>query len=177
MNQRTGPAKEAAALAEQVADALAGRTVAAAESVTSGNVAAALAAAKGAGEWLKGSVVAYHREVKFSVLGVQPGPVITADCAKQMALQVSSLLDSDLSVATTGAGGPGLEEGQQPGTVFIAVATSDGCHVNAYHFGGEPAEVVHHSTVQALRDLAAAAVAGHFAGPSNAPAYSPQGRS
>jgi len=153
--QLTGPAEEAIDLAEQVAQALAGRTVATAESITSGNVAAALAAATDASQWLKGSVVAYAQQVKFCVLGVEAGPVINAGCARQMAVGVSGLLDADVSVATTGAGGPGPEEGEQPGTVYIAVATQDDCWISRYQFDGEPPSVVHLATVQALRDLVA----------------------
>jgi nicotinamide-nucleotide amidase len=154
MNQLTGPTAEASALAQRVAKSLDGRTVAAAESITSGNIAAALAAAEDASHWFKGSVVAYAREAKYRVLKVDPGPVITAGCARQMAIGVSNLLHTDFSIATTGAGGPGAEEGQPPGTVFIAVATQDRCQVNAYHFDGEPPEVVHQATIAALRDLA-----------------------
>src|ERR1700712_5335471 len=122
MNQRTGPAAEASALARRVTQALDGRTVASAESITSGNIAAALAAAEDASRWFKGSVVTYAREAKFSVLGVDRGPVISADCVRQMAVNAAGLFDADITVATTGAGGPGDEEGQPPGTVFIAVA-------------------------------------------------------
>jgi nicotinamide-nucleotide amidase len=160
MNEMTGPADEAADLAQQVAEALRGRTVATAESMTSGNVAAALAAAQDASQWLQGSVVAYSRQVKFSVLGVDRGPVITAGCARQMARGVTRLLGADISVATTGAGGPDSEEGQPAGTVFIAVATQDRCEVKRYQFDGGPPRVVHLSTIQALRDLVALVTAG-----------------
>jgi len=158
MNKLTGPADEASALAQQVAQSVDGRTVAAAESITSGNIAAALAAAENASQWFKGSVVAYAREAKYSVLGVDSGPVITPSCVRQMAVGVSNLLDADISVATTGAGGPGAEEDQPPGTVFVAVATRDRCSARAYHFEGEPSEVVHQATITALRDLASAIV-------------------
>lgn len=158
MTPVSGPPDEARSLAQQVARALDGtsRTVAAAESITSGNIAAALAAAPNAGQWFKGAVVAYAPEVKFSVLGVEPGPVITSGCARQMATGVSALLGADLSVGTSGAGGPGPEEDRPAGTVFIAVSTRDGSHAREYHFDGEPPDIVYQSTVQALRDLAAA---------------------
>jgi nicotinamide-nucleotide amidase len=158
MNELTGPTDEASALAQRIAQSVDGRTVAAAESISSGNIAAALAAAENASDWFKGSVVAYAREAKYSVLGVDSGPVITSRCVRQMAVGVSDLLDADISVATTGAGGPGAEEDQPPGTVFVAVATRDSCSVKAYHFEGEPNEVVHQATIAALRDLASAFV-------------------
>ena len=148
---------DAAHVAERIAHDLrrCNRTVAAAESVTGGNIATHLAAAQGAGDWFRGALTAYSEEAKFTVLNVQPGPVITADCARQMAIGVAQLLKADFAVSTTGAGGPGPEEDQSPGTVFIAVASPTSCEVNEYHFHGDPETVVHESTTQALHDLAA----------------------
>ena len=142
-------------MAQRVASALDGRTAASAESITSGHIGACLAAAPDAGRWFRGTVVAYAQDVKFSVLGVQPGQVVTAGCASQMALGVGSLMGADVSVSTTGVGGPGEAEGQPPGTVFIGVATSSGCQVREYHFDGEPPEVVQRATIQALCDVLA----------------------
>ena len=160
MTTSTGPCEEAQILAERTAEALHNpkRTVAAAESITCGNIAAALAAAPNASQWFRGSVVAYSREVKFSVLRVDPGPVITSSCVQQMAVNVRRLLGADIAVATTGAGGPGREEDQPAGTVFIGIATPDGCSTRECHFLGEPSEIVHEATLQALRDLADAVV-------------------
>ena len=162
MTELSGPEDELLLLAEQVAKALDGtnRTAATAESITCGTIAAALAAAQNASQWFHGAVVAYNRDVKFSVLGVDPGPVITAGCARQMAVGASALLGADIAVGTTGAGGPGPEEGQPAGTVFIAVTTPENDQVREYHFTGEPAEVVHSATIQALRDLVAVLTEG-----------------
>jgi nicotinamide-nucleotide amidase len=156
MTESSGQPEETHVLAERVAELLEGTnsTVAAAESITSGSIATALAAAPNASQWFQGSVVAYAPKVKFSVLGVDPGPVITAGCARQMAIRVSTLLGADISVGTTGSGGPGDEEGQPAGTVFIAVATAQGCQVREYHFDNDPAGVVQSAAIQALRDLA-----------------------
>jgi len=149
-------AYEIAKLAEGVAGALrrTNRTAAAAESVTGGQVTCRLSAAGGASEWFRGGLVAYSEHAKFSVLGVDPGPVITRACAEQMATGVRKLLSADYAVSTTGAGGPGPEEGQPAGTVFIAVATPTGCQVRHCRFDGDPETIVEHATAQALRDLA-----------------------
>lgn len=133
-----------------------GGTAAAAESVTGGNVTSHLSAGESASDWFHGGVIAYSEEVKFSVLNVDRGPVITDRCAEQMAVGVAKLLKTDYAVATTGAGGPGEQEGKPAGTVFIAVATPDGSRVVEYHFGGDPSEVVRQATAQALTNLAEA---------------------
>jgi nicotinamide-nucleotide amidase len=127
-----------------------GRTVAVAESLTSGSLACYLGAAPEASEWFAGGITAYAPEVKFKVLGVAPGPVITAGCARQMADGVVRLMNADYGVAVTGAGGPDREEGHPAGTVFAAVHTPGHTETFEYHFAGEPATVVKMATREAL---------------------------
>jgi nicotinamide-nucleotide amidase len=137
-----------------------GRAIAAAESVTAGAIAVGLAAAPQASTWFRGSLVAYSSAVKHGVLGVDRGPVITAHAAVQMARGAARLLDADIAVATTGAGGPDPEEGQPAGTVFIAVCgPNQRVQVDRYRFSGGPEEVVKAAAAQALRDLSAFAAA------------------
>jgi len=148
-------------LEQEIADALVGsnQTAAVAESLTGGNVSAGLSAIEGASDWFLGGVVAYAEVVKFDLLGVDQGPVITAKTAEQMARGVSRLLHADYAVATTGVGGPGPQEGVPQGTVFIAVATPTTTRVQRYEFDGDPSEIVRRTTQQALQDLADAAAA------------------
>jgi nicotinamide-nucleotide amidase len=150
---------EAMDLARSIARAVsnAGLTCAVAESVTGGHVSAHMAASPDASEWFRGGLVAYSSAVKFDVLGVTPGPVVTAECAQQMATGVRALLAGDIAVATTGAGGPGSAEGQPAGTVFVAVETPSRRTVHGYQLDGDPEQVVKRATLQALRDLHAAA--------------------
>ncbi len=128
--------------------------VAVAESVTGGKIAAQLAAGANSADWFCGGVVAYQSEVKFRVLGVDRGPVVTASAAKQMARGVRELHGADVAVAVTGAGGPDPQDGQPVGTVFIGLSTSSGDRVQEHHFDGEPERVVAATTVAALRMLA-----------------------
>lgn len=127
-----------------------GLLVAAAESLTSGRVLAALGKGKGATEWFAGGVVAYLDEVKYDVLGVAEGPVVTPVCALQMAQGVAKLLGADASVATTGVGGPEAQDGQPPGTVFIAVQVDGEVSAQGFYFEGQPADVVSLATSRAL---------------------------
>lgn len=149
---------EPADLATSIAHALkrSGRTVAVAESLTSGSIASSLGAAERASDWFRGGVIAYSAEVKFDVLGVAEGSVVTAACAKQMALGVAELTGADFALAVTGVGGPEPEEGKPVGTVFAAVASPHGDRVEECHFDGEPAEIVRATTTHGLRMLAAA---------------------
>jgi nicotinamide-nucleotide amidase len=152
------PTTEAHEIAEAIARRLAGTelTVAVAESLTSGNLAGRLGAAPNASDWFAGGVVAYTTTVKVHVLGVDPGPVVTARCARQMARGVLDLTRTDYAVALTGVGGPDPDEGHPAGTVFLAVASADGEKVAERHFDGDPGAVVQASTLEALRMLLAA---------------------
>lgn len=128
--------------------------VACAESLTSGAIAAALGRGEDASSWFAGGVVAYSSTVKFDVLGVEQGPVITAPCAAQMADGVRTLLAADATVAVTGAGGPGEEEGEPAGTVYIATWVDGRSDVTRHLFDGDPAKVVEQTVQQALEQLA-----------------------
>ena len=142
-------------LAEQVGEAAgdAGLTVGTAESITAGAVATALAAAPEASEWFHGGVVAYSPRVKQDVLGVTPGPVVTDRCAREMARGAARLLEVDAAVATTGVGGPDPEEGEPPGTVYVAVVGPAGESCHRLGLAGSPEEVVDLAAERALELL------------------------
>jgi hypothetical protein len=100
-------------------------------------------------------VAAYAAEVKFKVLDVEPGPVVTRRCAAQMAAGAARLLGADIAVAVTGVGGPEPDEGRPAGTVYLAVTS--GPHkaedVIRHHFDGDPEQVVELSAISTLRLL------------------------
>jgi nicotinamide-nucleotide amidase len=119
-----------------------GLTVAVAESLTGGNIAVALAAAQAASEWFRGSLVAYSSDVKHGVLDVPDGPVVCAEAAEAMARGVRRLLRADVAVGVTGSGGPEPQDGQEPGTVFVAVDDGVRPHVRRFDLHGDPQEVL-----------------------------------
>lgn len=145
-------------LAEEIAGMLQeqGRSVAVAESLTSGRIATRLGAAPNAASWFRGCLVSYHDEVKHDVLGVEEGPVVTDPAARQMAAGVARLLRADVAVATTGAGGPDGQDGQPPGTVFIALHAAGEVQCRELHLEGEPDEVVDQTAEAALELLRSA---------------------
>lgn len=130
-----------------------GQTVATAESLTGGKLACHLAAAPNSSEWFRGSVVAYASEVKYELLGVPLGPVISEECAAAMAWGVADLLRADLAIAVTGVGGPDDQEGQPPGTVWFGVSIQGAVHTELQHFTGGPEKVLEQTTLHALMML------------------------
>ena len=102
-----------------------GLSLAVAESLTGGLVGTRLTAVPGSSDVFRGAVVSYASDVKFSLLGVPEGPVVSNDAAKAMALGVRKRLGADVGIATTGVAGPAEQEGHSPGTVFLGLAYGD----------------------------------------------------
>ncbi|MCS0637677.1 CinA family protein [Streptomyces sp. LP05-1] len=102
------------------------QTVAVAESLTGGLVAAAFTSVPGASRSFRGSVTAYATALKHELLGVdaellaERGAVDPA-VAAQMAAGVRARLGADWGLATTGVAGPEAQDGRPVGTVFVAV--------------------------------------------------------
>ena len=145
-------------LAERVAGLARSRglRVAVAESLTAGRLSSMLGRGEDASRWYRGGVVAYDEDVKFRVLGVTPGPVVTDLCARELAEGVRRLLAADVALGITGVGGPGPQEDCPPGTVHLAVAGCDGTQSLQACLPGDPSEVVEEATRLALDELARA---------------------
>ena len=143
---------DAADLAEQIAEIAeaAGVTVAVAESLTGGKLACHLAAAPSSSTWFRGGVVAYSSEVKYEVLGVPRGPVVSEACAAAMAEGAAKLLGADVAVAVTGVGGPDEQEGQPAGTVCFGLT---GGASEQHLFDGGPQDVLDRTVAHALELL------------------------
>jgi len=138
-----GPAIDA--LVRRLADACRDRglTLATAESLTGGQLAAAISSGPESGSWYRGGIVAYHPSVKYTLLGAPRGPVVRPETAVAMAESTARILNADYAAAVTGVGGPEPQEGKPAGTVFLAtVAPERGARVEPHVFSGEPAEVL-----------------------------------
>ena len=131
-------------LAEQVITLLrdAGQTVAAAESLTGGLVAAGLTTVPGASYAVRGGVIAYATELKAVLLGV-PQAMLDAHgavypgVAAAMADGVRQRLGATFGVATTGVAGPDPQDGQPVGTVHIAVSADNDTVVRTLALDGD----------------------------------------
>jgi len=102
-----------------------GLTLGVAESLTGGLVGARLTDAEGATDFFRGSIVSYQSDVKYEVLGVPEGPVVSEPAACAMAEGAAKVLGADVGLGVTGVAGPAEQEGQPVGTVYLA-ATVDG---------------------------------------------------
>ena len=125
-------------------------TLAVAESVTGGLIASRLVGVAGASQWFRGGVVSYASEVKFDLLGVPVGPVVSADAAEVMASGVRTLLKADIGLSVTGVAGPEEQDGQPPGTVFVGLSLGDTVQHAALRLPGDRPRVRAYSAISAL---------------------------
>jgi nicotinamide-nucleotide amidase len=137
-------------------------TVAVAESLTGGRVAAALTAVPGASAVLRGSVTAYATDLKASLLGVDAALLsrvgaVDGEVARQMAVGVRRVCGADLGIATTGVAGPEGQDGKPVGTVFVAVVgpDDDRALVVPARFEGDRAAIQREATRLALANAVA----------------------
>jgi nicotinamide-nucleotide amidase len=143
-----------------------GETLAVAESLTGGLVAAEITSVPGASKAFRGSVTAYATSLKHELLGVDADLLaargaVDEQVAAQMAAGVRRALDADWGIATTGVAGPDAQDGQPVGTVFVAVdgpsgpdaGSASGGKVEALRLNGSRAEIRRESVRSVLAVL------------------------
>ncbi|MCW2588644.1 MAG: competence damage-inducible protein [Mycobacterium sp.] len=117
---------------DQVAQLLSGRTIATAESCTSGMVAARLTDRAGSSAYVTGGVVSYSNQAKMDLLGVdaellEAHGAVSEPVAEAMAAGALDRFGADTAVAITGIAGPGGGSAEKPvGTVCFSVRLGDG---------------------------------------------------
>ena len=139
---------------------ISGLTVATAESCTGGNIAHRLTLIPGISDCFKGSVVAYHNELKINALGVSARDIeqygaVSSQVATQMAEGARKVMQTDLAVATTGIAGPTGGTDEKPvGTIWISVSSPERTITRSFNFGQFAREnFIERSTMAALMML------------------------
>ena len=134
-------------------------TVAVAESMTGGLLAAALADLPESSQRFLGGVVSYRADTKMEVLGV-PADVIASNgvvsrpTAQLMAEGARRIFQASLAISVTGVAGPEQQEGKPVGLTYIGVSLDGRTEVREYRWpGGRAANRV--ASVEAAIDLAA----------------------
>ncbi len=135
-----------------------GQTLATAESLTGGRLAARVTTVAGASAVYLGGIVAYATPVKVALLGVperlvEEHGVISPECARAMAEGARHSMAATFAISTTGVAGPDPQEDEPPGTVFVAVAGPGGVQVRALTLGGSREEVQERTCDEAFAAL------------------------
>ena len=117
---------------DQIAQLLAGRRIATAESCTGGLLSARLTDLLGSSAYVAGGVLAYANEAKTELLGVareliEEHGAVSEPVAEAMAAGALRRFSADTAVAITGIAGPGGGTEDKPvGTVCFTVKLTDG---------------------------------------------------
>ncbi len=125
-------------IAEQLVEK--GRTVAVAESCTGGLLANLFTNIPGSSAYFLGGVIAYDNSVKTNLLGIKNSVIeeygaVSEVVAREMAIGMQNLVNSDFVLATTGIAGPtGETEDKQVGLVYIAIVEGDDVIVKKFVF-------------------------------------------
>ncbi len=127
-----------------------GLTLGLAESMTGGLIASRLTSVPGASTWFRGGVVSYAGEVKFDLLGVPPGPVVSEPAARAMAEGARRVLGADVGLAVTGVAGPGDHEGVPAGTVVVGLALAEASEASRLRLPGDRVTVTQLGAISAL---------------------------
>ena len=130
-----------------------------AESCSGGYIAHLITSVAGSSDYFKGSVVAYHNEVKQRTLKVDKRLIdqhgaVSQEVVEAMVEGVLDLTGADVAVATSGIAGPLGGTAEKPvGTVWIAVGSKKQIVSKKFLFGKERGNNIERTAVSALNML------------------------
>ena len=121
-----------------------------AESMTGGLVASRLVNVPGSSAWFRGSIVAYDEQVKFDLLGVPEGPVVSEAAARAMADGARKVLGADVGLSVTGVAGPAEQDGRPVGTVLFGLALDGDTEVVEIRLPGDRESIRQYAAISLL---------------------------
>jgi nicotinamide-nucleotide amidase len=140
------------------------QTLAVAESLTGGLLAATIVDVPGASTVFRGGLVVYATDLKRELAGV-PGDLLARrgpvdpDVALALADGARRVCAADWGLGTTGVAGPDPQDGVPVGTVYLACRGPDGGEVRGVTLDGNRA-LIRAGAVAAALDLLAEALEG-----------------
>ena len=109
----------------------AGKTLALAESCSGGYISHLITTVPGSSNYLRGTLVPYHNDLKEQLLGVSSATLtqhgaVSEETVREMARGIKKLFGADFGLASSGIAGPDGGSPDKPvGTVWIACAGPD----------------------------------------------------
>ena len=109
----------------------AGKTLALAESCSGGYISHLITTVPGSSNYLRGTLVPYHNDLKEQLLGVSSATLtqhgaVSEETVREMATGIKKLFGADFGLASSGIAGPDGGSPDKPvGTVWIACAGPD----------------------------------------------------
>lgn len=135
-----------------------GKTLSTAESCTGGEIAHLITTVAGSSAYFLGSVVSYAISVKENLLGVPPETigrfgVVSSEVAAAMAEGVRKATGSDYAVSTTGLAGPGGDDFNPEGPVWVGVASPAGVRTRKFQYHNDRKRNIERFAASALHFL------------------------
>lgn len=136
-----------------------GATLSTAESCTGGYLSHLITSVPGSSEYYHGSIVAYHNNIKQTLLGVSDTDLkaygaVSREVVIAMAEGARNRLGTDYALSTSGVAGPDGGTTEKPvGTVWIAVASPTGTETKLLNLGIDRLRTIQMASVNALNML------------------------
>lgn len=133
-------------------------TIGTAESCTGGSLASTLTSIKGSSSYFRGSIIAYQKDIKQSILGVKKETlekytVVSEAVAKEMASGAKQILSTDIIWSTTGYSGPsGGDKNNPVGTIWCCILFRDQAYTYRLRLSGGRLAVIKQATSFLLRE-------------------------
>lgn len=145
-----------------------GETVATAESLTGGLVAALLTSVPGSSAVVTGGLVVYATPLKHALAGVDAGLLaehgpVHPEVAAQLAAGARTACGATWGIGLTGVAGPDPQDGIEPGVVHVGVSGPDTAQIRTIGVDGNRHQVRAVAVSTAL-DLLSGLVADESAG-------------
>jgi len=134
-------------------------TLSTAESCTGGQIAALITSVAGSSAYFKGSVVAYHNQIKSDILHVNNSNItkygaVSQQVVEEMAMGAIELLKTDYAISVSGIAGPSGGTQEKPvGTTWIAVSDGKNTISQQFTFGEHRGRNITRASLMALNML------------------------
>jgi len=131
-------------------------TLSTAESCTGGYLAHMITSIPGSSEYYRGSVIAYHNDIKKEFLGVSENNLlehgaVSREVVIAMAEGARKKLGTDYALATSGIAGPDGGTPEKPvGTVWIAIASPSGSDARLLQLGSNRLRTIQMTAMNVL---------------------------
>lgn len=129
------------------------------ESCTGGSIARKIISVPGSSDYYLGSIVAYHNDLKTTILGVSQTTLneygaVSEEAIREMLEGGLQTLKCNYIIATSGIAGPGGGTADKPvGTVFIGIAGKGDIFIKKFLFANDRPVNIEYTCMFALHEL------------------------
>ena len=133
-------------------------TISFAESITGGRLSSEITKNNGSSEVFKGSVVAYSKELKISLLNIREDIInkytmVSEEVNIEMIKGLKALVNTDIYISVTGSAGPDLEESTNEFMAYVTINYNNEYYTGMVMFDTNDRLANINDTVQLVNDM------------------------